>query len=108
MTNIRTNCPRCGEVETEASLVSLRVQATTGEGTYSFVCPVCEERVRKPADRKLVELLRSVGAETSLADPHPSASWRPELPPLTLDDLIDLHFLLQEEDWFVELLAGAD
>lgn len=115
MTSIRTNCPRCGEVEMEASLVLLTVEAGSGEGTYSFVCPVCEELVQKAADHKIVELLRTAGVETAVAAAdvarakasHPSRA-PSALPPLTLDDLIDFHFALQRDDWLGELLAGAE
>ncbi|HEX2031699.1 MAG TPA: hypothetical protein VHL78_09905 [Actinomycetota bacterium] len=120
MTSIRTNCPRCGEVEMEASLVLLTVEAGSGEGVYSFVCPVCEDLVQKTADHKIVELLRTAGVETAVASAemarakaaHPSGAPGPreaaDLPPLTFDDLIDFHFALQRDDWMGELLAGAE
>lgn len=115
MTSIRTNCPRCGEVEMEASLVLLTVETASGEGTYSFVCPVCEDLVQKAADHKIVELLRTAGVETAVASTasadakaaHPSRA-ASQLPPLTLDDLIDFHFALQRDDWMGDLLAGAE
>ncbi len=93
----------------EAPLVLLMVQPGTGEGTYSFACPGCEEVVQKPADRKIVELLRTAGVETAVAGGtvgRPSRS-REEPPPLTLDDLIDFHFLLSRDDWFGLLMASA-
>jgi hypothetical protein len=135
MTSIRTNCPRCGEVEMEASLVLLTVQAGSGEGSYSFVCPVCEDLVQKAADRKIVELLRTAGVETAVASTEPARAdatglsgldaatasadlaaaqaahpsrRAAEPPPLTLDDLIDFHFALQRDGWMGELLAGAE
>jgi hypothetical protein len=109
MTSIRTTCPRCGEVEMEAPLILLMIEPRTGEGTYSFACPGCEEVVQKPADRKIVELLRTAGVETAVtAGPaRRSAQARHAPPPLTLDDLIDFHFLLSREDWFSLLMASA-
>lgn len=90
-------------------MVLLTVESRTGEGAYSFVCPLCEEVVQKSADRKIVELLRTAGVETAVAgsSQHPSR-WRPEPPPFTLDDLIDFHFLLAGDDWLHLLTAAAE
>jgi predicted RNA-binding Zn-ribbon protein involved in translation (DUF1610 family) len=112
MTNIRTNCPRCGEVEMEASVVLLSVDETSDEGSYSFVCPECLEVVEKPADEKIVTLLLSAGVEVHRTTPRQEAmvaSRRvPGGPPLTADDLIDFHFLLSQDDWFNQLVAAAE
>jgi hypothetical protein len=108
MTSIRTNCPRCGEVEMRADVILLTVESGTGEGIYSFVCPVCEDLVEKPADRKIVSLLRSVGVETAERDVDAVAiEDRPEGPEFTLDDVIDFHFELSDDAWFERLLAAA-
>ncbi len=89
-------------------MVLLTVEPRTGEGAYSFVCPGCEEVVQKPADHKIVELLRTAGVETALTgSARPTPAPRREAPPFTPDDLIDFHFLLAEEDWFGRLMAAA-
>jgi predicted RNA-binding Zn-ribbon protein involved in translation (DUF1610 family) len=112
MTNIRTNCPRCGEVEMEAAVVLLTVDEASGEGSYSFVCPECLEVVEKPADQKIVTLLLSAGVEvhrsTQEAEIVMSSRRTPDAPPLTADDLIDFHFLLSRDDWFTQLVAAAE
>jgi predicted RNA-binding Zn-ribbon protein involved in translation (DUF1610 family) len=112
MTNIRTNCPRCGEVEMEASVVLLTVDEASGEGSYSFVCPECLEVVEKPADQKIVTLLLSAGVEVHRTTPTDEAMLpsrqTPGGPPLTADDLIDFHFLLSQDDWFNQLVAAAE
>jgi hypothetical protein len=108
MTSIRTNCPRCGEVEMGANVVLLTVEPGAEEGSYSFVCPVCQDLVEKPADKKIVSLLRSVGVD--MADRSAAVSTdpgRPGGPPFTLDDVIDFHFLLGQDDWFERLMASA-
>lgn len=91
----------------EAILLSLG--STGREGTYRFTCPTCQDRVEKRADRKIVALLVSAGVD--VAGPAPTAQ-QPELeeaapevartdvpegPPLTYDDLIEFHFLLQDD-----------
>ena len=91
----------------EASLVLLRLHGAEGEGTYSFVCPVCEDVIEKRADRKIVTLLRSAGVETAEGPLPKVEEARPDGPPLTLDDLIDFHFLLRGDDWFDRFMASA-
>lgn len=111
-----------------AASVLLVVEAGTTEGTYRFVCPGCEDSIEKRADRKVVMLLLSAGVEVREVSrevvnmDHPSVrSHQPsfedvleedlvssaEEPAFTLDDLIDFHFLLQEDDWFEELARSA-
>jgi hypothetical protein len=109
MTSIRTNCPRCGEVEMAADVILLTVEPSSGEGTYSFVCPTCEDLVEKPADRKIVSLLKSVGVDVAeRAAPEAELEARPEGPVFTLDDVIDFHFLLSGDDWVDHLMASAE
>jgi hypothetical protein len=128
MTTIRATCPRCGEVEMGAASVLLVVEAGTSEGTYRFVCPGCEDTIQKRADRKVVMLLLSAGVEVREVSrevvnmDHPSVRSSqpsfeealgkdmvatPEEPALTLDDLIDFHFMLQDDGWFEELARSA-
>jgi hypothetical protein len=108
MTSIRTNCPQCGEVEMRADVILLTVEPNSGEGTYSFVCPSCEDLVEKPADRKIVSLLKSVGVDVAQRpDPADKLEPRPDGPPFTVDDIIDLHFLLGRDEWLEALMASA-
>ena len=109
MTTIRATCPRCGEVEMDAQAILLSIRESDGEGVYSFTCPSCFDTVEKPADRKVVMLLLSAGVDvtqitentvTAISEEVPA-----DLPPLTADDLIDFHFLLEKEDWFTRLAA---
>jgi len=72
MVIIKTTCPSCGEVDLTADKVELRV-AIGGEGSsYAFDCPRCTDRVRKPADARVVQLLISGGvAPEILPAPEP-------------------------------------
>ncbi len=92
-----------------ADVISLAVEQDSEEGIYSFVCPVCEDVVEKPADRKIVSLLRSVGVETTEREVtiENLDEERPEGPPITIDDVVDFHFLLSQEDWFEQLTAST-
>ena len=92
------------------------------EGTYRFTCPMCADDVEKRADRKIVALLVSAGVGVSggehdadegyataplfdeeLDDPR---GMLPAGPALTIDDVIDFHFLLQDERYIEDFLAA--
>jgi hypothetical protein len=121
MTRIRATCPTCGEVDLLPEDIELCIVGNDDEdvrdgSTYRFDCPDCESVVTKPADARIARLLTSGGvAVTYQADPyieeqvararlvldHPEGI--PVGPPLTSDDLIDFHLLLQTDDWFSAL-----
>jgi hypothetical protein len=72
---------------------------------YRFRCPGCDQTVHREASPRIVDLLVSAGA------PHERWTWPAELaevhsgPPLTPDDLLDLHVLLEDDTWFEQLVA---
>lgn len=111
MTRIRATCPICGEVDLRPDDIELEIVRdvldSVGEGScYRFSCPTCEEEVTKPADERIARLLTTGGVsvrETPDLVPHPEAP--PAGPRFTLDDLINLHQLLETEDWFPGLEA---
>jgi hypothetical protein len=112
MTTIRTTCPRCGAVEMGAEAILLSLREQSGEGVYRFLCPGCLDTVQKPADRKIVALLLSVGVDVeseggalqdeldagpgTAGEPHPEG--RVGGRALTIDDLISFHFLLEDDE----------
>jgi hypothetical protein len=95
----------------EAILLSVRGNGR--EGSYRFQCPSCADDVEKRADRKIVALLVSAGvdiergdggagtapalfdAEADEAPSYPETA--PGGPAFTTDDLIEFHFLLQND-----------
>jgi hypothetical protein len=100
----------------KAEAISLELADDGEQGHFAFTCPDCSADVTRPADRKVVALLLAVGVSTheapaakaetpSLApedqDPAPHA------PAFTLDDLIDLHFLLEDDAWLSEEIAAG-
>jgi hypothetical protein len=112
MVIIKTTCPSCGEVDLTAERVELRVALGGTGSSYAFDCPQCADRIRKPADARVVQLLISGGvAPEILPEPatasvdrasrvnaareaHPSharAASRPSSPAITYDDLIEFH-----------------
>lgn len=120
MTRIRATCPSCGEVDLRPDDIRLEIVhdglAEVGSGSnYRFLCPDCEQMITKPADERIARLLASGGVAISInrdAAVSPEERLRlahpeepPAGPPLTRDDLLDLHLKLSADDWFEELRA---
>lgn len=122
MTRIRATCPSCGEVDLRPDDIRLEIVGDSPSDVcdgsyYAFSCPDCAGTVTKPADDRIARLLRSGGVVVTYrsAAPHLDAEiaravalldhpeGMPIAPPLTRDDLLDFHLLLQGDDWFDEL-----
>lgn len=111
MTRIRATCPSCGEVDLRPTDIELEIirdsaREVTDGSCYRFCCPTCEELITKPADERIARLLTTGGVQVvSSADDHrePHPEFPADGPPLTLDDLISFHQLLESEDWFLGL-----
>lgn len=123
MTTIRTTCPRCGEVDMGPEAISLSVRSSGREGSYRFNCPRCDDSVEKRADRKIVALLVSAGVDLeprgaseagdTLFDQEPAETVEPLEraaggPAFTIDDVIEFHFLLEDERYLIEFLTSSD
>ena len=115
MATIRTNCPTCGQVDLSAEAISLEVAGSGDRGRYAFTCPDCSADITRAADRTAVRLLLAAGAtsqgvdapaETAASLPAEDRNPSPDAPAFTLDDLIDLHFLLQDQARLAEELAA--
>ncbi len=106
MTTIRATCPTCGEVGLTPEDIELRIDDGAQQDDasfYAFTCPECTDRVRKPADQRIVRLLLSGGVEA-----HRVVKVRPSIrtdgPRISHDDLLDFHTLLATDGWFDHLL----
>ena len=106
MTTIKATCPGCGEVDLKADDILLRIGASTTVNCYGFNCPDCGDYVEKPADDRVVRLLLS-GGVVPVPVHVPAEVLEPkEGPPLTYDDLLDFHELLEGEDWLRQFVDG--
>jgi hypothetical protein len=106
-TRIRATCPACGEVELTPPDVELKVCTAAEHSFYAFVCPACRRLVSKPADERVVRLLISGGVRPVFWDPPAELLEARDGPPLTWDDLLDLHLLLESPDWWARLEAAC-
>lgn len=107
MTTIEASCPSCGTVERSANDFELSICSHAPASWYAFNCPECEQRIQKPASDKAIELLISEGVKPNYFTMPAEALETHDGPPLTVDDLIELHELLERDDWF-DALAEAD
>lgn len=106
-TVIKASCQECGDVELGVTDVRVRVCSRDDAGTYVFRCPTCRMSVVKPAEARIVDLLVASGVRlehwdlpAELFEPHRGA-------PISHDDLIDFHRLLQMPDWFEDLTRST-
>jgi hypothetical protein len=101
----------------EAILLSVRDDGR--EGSYRFTCPSCADDVEKRADRKIVALLVSAGVDIANAgnDPLQAAMLFddegggrsvPSGPAFSIDDVIEFHFLLQDDRYIEDFFASSD
>jgi hypothetical protein len=103
MATIRASCGDCGDVELTTRDVEVRVCTEDNQGTYSFRCPKCHIVVVKSADPRIVELLVATGVRLATWS-LPAELFEPRSgEPITHDDLLDFHTLMQRDDWIDNL-----
>jgi len=114
MASIRAQCTSCGVVDLSADEISLHLHPSGARGAYRFTCPECHSENDRPANQETVALLLAIGVETFRKQPEPAVvnstlpledrSPDPVAGPLTLDDVITFHFLLENDVAIEELL----
>ncbi len=99
--------------------IMLSVRENGREGAYRFTCPSCADDVEKRADRKIVALLVSAGVDidrAAVAATHPELMFDQDVPhgapsatgpAFTIDDVIEFHFLLEDDRYIEEFLASS-
>lgn len=103
MATIRASCPDCGDVELTTRDMTVRVCADDNRGSYAFRCPECRMAVTKAAEQRIVDLLVSSGVALEVWKLPAELNEQRVGAPLTHDDLLEFHELLQAEDWFATL-----
>ena len=99
--NVEASCPSCGPVRVASDDVVVRVCVDYQSSSYAFRCPACGLRTAAQANDRIVDLLTAAGAEFDVWYlPDELREARPGGAPLTNDDLLDFHLLLERQDWF--------
>jgi hypothetical protein len=83
----------------------VRVCADDESGAYSFACPLCGTPVSRLATPRILALLVSAGVPTEVWNLPAELAEPRSGPPITTDDVLDFHLLLQQEGWFETLAA---
>jgi predicted RNA-binding Zn-ribbon protein involved in translation (DUF1610 family) len=107
MAIIRASCPDCGDVELTSRDVTVRVNSATNEGSYAFQCPECQLAVSKSAEPRIIDLLVSSGVELFVWTAPAELSEVHSGPTITYDDLLQFHYLIQEDGWMERLMAAG-
>ena len=96
--------------------ILLSVKQNGKEGSYRFTCPSCADDVEKRADRKIVALLVSAGVDIDRDDPDAQSELfdamepleeRPPGPSFSVDDVIEFHYLLEDDRYIRDFLASS-
>ena len=103
MATIRASCTDCGDVELTTADVHVRVCTADNQGTYTFRCPTCHMAVVKNAEPRTVDLLVASGVSYSTWSPPLELTESHPDEPLTHDDLLDFHALLETDGWMDDL-----
>ena len=104
MTTIKATCTECGEIDLTADQILLRIGNATTSNTYAFTCPGCGEFREKPADERIVRLLLSGGVMPQLVHVPAEALEAKQGPPINYDDVLAFHELLEQDNWFDQLV----
>lgn len=109
MSRYTLSCPECqAEVSLSARRLLVRVDdGTATSGEVLFTCLACQQTVALGLDPAAVAVLVMGGVtHLSLSTPpaeHPEPA--PQGPPLTHDDLLDLHTVLACDTWIDRVVS---
>jgi hypothetical protein len=100
MSAIRTMCSHCiSPVDLDPSeILLLPGPPPEVSGSYAYYCRSCQRVTGAPVSPRTFALLVSAGVDVQHGTAAP-----PPVHPLTIDDLIDFHRLLDTHDWFTRL-----
>jgi hypothetical protein len=88
--------------------MTVRVCAEDNRGAYAFRCPRCTMTVSKAAEQRIVDLLVASGVRVEVWHLPLELQERPVGEPLTHDDLLAFHELLEDEGWFATLSSMVE
>jgi hypothetical protein len=95
-TSIFGSCWACGQVKFTVDAIELHYCDNAPHlSVYRFVCPSCRQQIEKPACLHAIEALMSVGVRPIRWSLPAEALEAHDGPPLTPDDVLDLHQQLE-------------
>jgi hypothetical protein len=104
---IETTCPSCGAITCEVTRFELWLCAQGAASSYGFTCPRCAKRVSRHAGDDAIQILISKGVRPRAFELPAEMLEAHDGPPITIDDVLDLHLALEQDDWFGRLLDAA-
>lgn len=97
MIRVKSRCWRCGEITLSLEDIIL-VEHGDGDGVfYTFICASCGQPQAYPADERFVDFMLMNGSQPVALAPPIECKQAAENPPLSWDDLLDLHLQLQDD-----------
>lgn len=97
MVRVKSRCWRCGEVTLSLEDILL-VEHGDGDGVfYTFICSSCGDPQAYPADGRFIDFMSMNGSDPVVLEPPIECKEAGDNPPLSWDDLLDLHLQLQED-----------
>lgn len=97
MTNIRTTCTQCGDIELTHQDVRLELSAEWTTGAYCFTCPYCLGEERRSASQRVITILLAAGVTYEVIEDDM---------PISETEIREFVAALDREDWYAQLLAS--
>lgn len=107
MATIRATCPTCADIELTTGDLRVQVCSDTNQGSYTFRCPTCRMAVAKQAEPRIIDLLVSSGVRMHVWRLPAELSESRVGEPFCWDDVLEFHDLLQQPDWYEQLLGAS-
>ena len=107
-TQIVVSCPDCSDQRVGVGDITLRMCRDDGSWSYCFRCPACRLRAVGQTSASAATDAISAGAAFESWSWPLEMSERRDGPPLTLSDVLELHLVLLEPDWFESLRGDLE
>ena len=105
---IRTDCPTCGEISIPINEMKLHENTGSDSHYYTYTCPECEGLRGDEADPKFIGFMVAQGIIPDGDRFAPEILEVHEGPDFTYDDILDLHFLLDGQEWTEDLAQSTE
>jgi hypothetical protein len=99
-TVVKCTCPDCGDVQTTAGAITLRLAEGEATGQYRFNCPQCNTIVLKSASETIVNLLKAAFVKIETVELPLELMERPLDGTLDPDAIIDFQLAVEDGSLF--------